>query len=94
MHGLIGGRWPNGQPLRDARETKGQRAVPNDTPDNQRPTSPNSLLLTKSDGNGSVDSIFCRLNGWNQQKTRTALCVTIWERLAAGPFHGRPPIVT
>ncbi len=23
MHGLIGGRWPNGQPLRDARETYG-----------------------------------------------------------------------
>ena len=37
---LIGGRWPDGQPDETHEKPKGQRAVPDGTPHNQRPTSP------------------------------------------------------
>ena len=40
MHGLIGGRWPTGKPDETHEQPEGQRAVPDDTPNNQRPTSP------------------------------------------------------
>ena len=56
MHGLIGGRWPDGQPDETHEKPKGQRAVPPGTPNNQRPTSPFCALygdaIQPGNGNG------------------------------------------
>ena len=41
-----GGRWPNGQPDETHEKPKGQRAVPDGTPNNQRPTSPPEQIHT------------------------------------------------